>query len=202
MSKSASRSTLVEHTKENIDIVIFAIFFSYFIIKSFEYHPTTRTFPLVFLVLGLIFLVIEFTIDLLPQRYSRVMREITSGLTDDIDEEVMTEEDNVPTDESPADSDDGIWTLDFLKITSLLTLFLILIFVIGFLYASIVYVYLALYLMGDGGFIKATILAIFVTMIVYGVFGNVLNVPVTEGMIEFENLLVIGNWSNLAEVIY
>lgn len=177
---SASGGTdIAAHVRENLDVLVFAAVFAFLVYDSYSYHEVTRQFPLTFLVLGLLFLVMEFSIDLLPERYARWLRTVTAGLTEDIEEDLEE-----VTGEEDEGEDRSVRSPAFRRSLFLLAALLAMIYLVGFLFAAVAFVFLASHLVGTGNRRHATIMAAFIAVLVYGVFGGLFNVPIFEAVID------------------
>jgi hypothetical protein len=163
------------------------------------YERSARQFPFVFLALGAVALSVELLLHALPDRYSAPVQRLTSGLASDIDvgeaEEEDEEEDadsrsgdeaetgierteGVAADHKNEDGDDlGL----LLKAVLPLVMFAVLAYLVSFLVAVPIYVFTVFYLVGTRNYRNALIVSLVLMAVTYFLFGEVMNVPVTDG---------------------
>lgn len=170
----------------NWELVVFLIAFIALAIVANGYELSARQFPFVFLSIGAIALLAELIVHVLPDRYSNPIRQLTSGLASDIDVDVGDEddEDDDPTSEGTVEVEsESTESMNSLLVKAIvpLVIFVVLAYLISFLLAIPIYVFSAFYLVGTRNYRNAIIVSVFLMAATYLLFGEVMNVPVTDG---------------------
>ena len=171
------------------DQILLLVGFGYLITVTLGYPASARRFPLVFLVAGFCFLTVQFVSELLPPTYGRRIKTLTQGMANEMDVDEIEEQSDAPeADDSDEDSGpEPILTsrrARFVGIVSLLSVFVTIAYLIGFIYAIPVLVLGGVGLLGQRDWQTGVIATVLVTIGIYLLFGRVLNVPVGEGIYE------------------
>lgn len=168
------------------DQIILLVGFGYLITITLGYPASARLFPLVFLVAGFCFLVVQFVSELLPPTYGRRIKTLTQGMANEMDIEDIKDD----LDASENDEESGPEPVltsrraRFAGVVFLLSLFVTIAYLIGFVYAIPVLVLGGVGLLGQRNWQAGVVATIVVTLSIYLLFGRVLNTPVTEGIYE------------------
>lgn len=171
------------------DQVFFIVVFVSLIWIARGYEGTPREFPLVFLVAGLIFLLVEFIAHFLPDVYKDYYDRLMEGVASEMEEGLVsdaTEESELDEDAFAPDEEDDSSNVPLLLLGSFtMIVFVGLAYLIGFLYAIPIYIALHFALLGSDDWWIAVITILLVVVFVYVFFGMVINVPIEEGLIEW-----------------
>jgi hypothetical protein len=159
--------------------------FGYLISLTVEYPDSARQFPLVFLVAGFCFLAVQFASELLPPAYGRRIKTLTQGMASEVD--LGDELDDAEDERHEGPHTEPVLTsrrVRFAGIVSLLLLFVGIAYLVGFIYAIPMLVLGSVGLLGYRDWRTGVLATVMVTVAIYLLFGQVLNVPVTEGVYE------------------
>ena len=104
---------------------------------------------------------------------------MTAGLTEDIEEDLEQ-----VAGEDVDDDADAVRLTAFLRSLLLLAALLAMVYLVGFLFAAVAFVFLASHVVGTGNRRHATAMAAFIAILVYGVFGGLFNVPIFEAVFD------------------
>jgi hypothetical protein len=174
------------------DVVLLLIVFSGLAVLSTTFEESARQFPQVFLYAGLVALGIQLTISLLPERYSKPIKRYTSGLADDMElgdesEEEYDEHDGgrtLSSSESSTDADEQWAELRRLGVVlGLVVGYFIAAYLVGFLLATPMFVFATMFTFGSRDYFLAALLSVLFVGLVYLLFGELMNVPIMEGII-------------------
>lgn len=176
--------------KEVVELLVAIAVLAVFLLPALEMEGPVGQFPRLFLIAGLLFLGIEVAIRFLPQPYKDVALNFTAGLTSEMTEDVQQEvEEKTDADEPAAGDGASVGTPvvesdagNLALFLALLAGFYLLSYLIGFLWAIPILTGAIIYLFGDWDW-TAWLLATAIFMaLVYGLFGEVMNIPVSEGV--------------------
>lgn len=168
--------------QDNVDLLVLLAILSFFIYVSFGYPVATRRFPLLFLVLALLLVLVEILSVLLPERYSRRFEILTEGLASDIDDMAEQEgvtEGGIPDEqlaEHPSD------TIRLKRIAGAIVLFLVAGYLLGVLYGIPVFVF-TIYALTSRNWRHALAISVVLMLVGFFLFGDIMNVPVEEGLL-------------------
>ncbi|MDS0294904.1 tripartite tricarboxylate transporter TctB family protein [Halogeometricum luteum] len=177
-------------------LVLLAVF-GYLISVTVQYPDSARRFPLVFLVAGFCFLVVQFSSEVLPPAYGERIKVLTQGMANEmetdreelVDEEGRTESGSVTDDASRAEGPtvEPILTSRTTRsvgIIGLLVVFVGVAYLVGFFYAIPLLILGTVGLLGRRDWRSGIVASLLVMAAIYVLFGQVLHVPVTEGVYE------------------
>lgn len=180
-------SSLKRFVIDHGEVVVFIIAFAYLAYTATSYEQSARQFPTVFLAVGFIALVLELGIILLPQQYSAPLRRMTTGLAADMGEELKATagEDGEQTREAePVEQEaDGSENQKVAITLGLMLGFGVMAYLISFLFAIPVFVLAAVHLVGTKNYRRGVIVSAFLMVSVYAVFGELMNVPIQDGVL-------------------
>lgn len=168
---------------ERIDLIVILLFFLGILWITQDYTEIARLFPNVIFGLGVIFAVVELVANVLPAPYREQYHRIFSGLTDDFDIEAELEAEIEGETDLQKPAEERERRRRFVIISSLLLGFYVVAYLIGFIFTVPLFVFIGLYLMGFKDYRAMLILAVFLVVVVYGLFGVLMNVPITEGVL-------------------
>lgn len=163
-----------------------------FLIPALQYEGPLGQFPRVFLFAGILFLSIELFVLFLPNPYRDAFQEFTSGLTDDVSREFKEDvEERAAAPDGPTGvateerrSDETVLSEEsrnFGSIVGALAVFFALAYLFGFLLAVPVVALGIIYRFGSGNLRIWLAVTVVLVVMVYGLFGEVMNVPIMEG---------------------
>lgn len=167
-----------EHRKA----AFFGVLFSYtgaLVLKSLEYSPDARLFPLLvgITLLGLILL--KFVLMVSPEKYSAG----GGGLFDKASAEIMSnEEDDINQLDNQNSVSPEIRLQREFKMTMWIIGTLLLTWLIGFLNASVIFIFSFIYV-HEGKIVKAGGLTVILVGFIYFFFIEVLSIPLWEGIL-------------------
>lgn len=176
MSESSVTERGRELLVEDWDILLVTGFIIFMIYQSMKLNTIPRQFPLVFLIMGLVAMLLEMIIRLLPPKYGDPIRRLTTGIAAEMDSELTEDE------EEEEEEGEEVQEKRTLAIAiGLIVGFGVLSYLISFLLALPVFVACSIFLLGEGD-VKNTILTtIVLLLLVYFVFGDFMNVPIETG---------------------
>lgn len=169
-----------------LDVVLLLLFFAGMLVVANDYHPVARQFPVLFLGLGLAAMALELLVVLLPDKYSNRIDRLTTGLAADMDTDLAIDEEE----SAPADSGrDGTYRT-IATALGLIVGFGLLSYYISFILATPIFVFGSIYTLGSRSFKNALLTTIVLLVGIYGLFGEVMNVPIEQGeLVSFDQLL-------------
>ncbi|WP_332900151.1 tripartite tricarboxylate transporter TctB family protein [Haladaptatus sp. CMSO5] len=181
--ESSLKRFLIDHG----EVVLFLVAFAYLAYTATSYEQSARQFPLVFLAVGFIALLFELGIIVLPQQYSAPLRRMTTGLAADMGEELKAtagedeEETREPVAAEP--ETDGSEDRKIAITLGLMLGFGVAAYLISFLFAIPVFVLATVHFVGTKNYRRAAIVSAFLMVSVYAVFGELMNVPIQDGVL-------------------
>ena len=173
--ESAFRRFLIDHG----EAVVFLVAFVGLAYVATSYEQSARQFPLVFLAVGFVAMLLELVIIVLPSRYSTTLRRLTTGLAADMGEELVGGDS--PADEPVEPSDDGSELRTLAVTIGLMLGFGLLAYLISFLLAIPFFVFGVVHFVGTRNYRQAGIVSLILVVSVYVLFGELMNVPILEG---------------------
>lgn len=173
---------------DNADVLLLLALFVVLVWLSTTYEESARQFPQVFLYAGIVVLGVELLINLLPGRYSATLERYTSGLADDMaledDEGAETGPDmSAPTEESETTEDIRKQLRRLALVLGLVVGYFLAAYLIGFLFATPLFVFATVFSLGSRDYRVAILLSVLFMLMIYGLFGELMNVPIMEGIL-------------------
>lgn len=183
-----------KYKKEVIELLVAIAILLLFLVPAMDLEGPLGQFPRLFLIAGLIFLGIEVVIRFLPQRYRQIALNFTSGLTNEMTEEV---EEDIKEKTSPSEPDesgsaatgDGTILVDsdaghLSLFLGILAAFYVVSYLIGFLWGIPLLTAAIIYAFGSWDWKVWLVATAILVALIYGLFGEVMNIPITEGVLQ------------------
>lgn len=170
VSGSNSWPDYLETLRSNVDVLLLLIVF---VVLSYETtsYDEAGLFPLVFLVGGAIFMLVELGSHFLPEPYRQTVRNVLTRRMADVD---LTDEEGEgdPEGEDAPIRDVGL-------VIGMLGVFFVLTYFVNFLAGMVVFTLATGYALGLRDY-RLIVVTVLLAIIVYGVFGEIINTPVLE----------------------
>ena len=166
------------------DVPVLIVVFAGLLLLAQGYAPSARQFPVTFLGAGLLFMIVQLLSEVLPGKYGEALTNLSEGMTSDfnLDMDEELKDDGGAGDEREARS---LIVDDRAKVV-VMALNVLLMFVasyfIGFLFAIPIFAALSVWSVGSAKFSNFALITILLMVTVYLLFGEVMNVPITEGV--------------------
>lgn len=172
---------------DNADILLLLAVFTGLAVLSTAYAKSARQFPQVFIYAGIAVLGIELLINLLPERYSAPLQRYTSGLADDM---ALEDEEEEPASDTSAQTEAseaaGSTRQRYGRLALILALvigYFLATYLIGFLFATPLFVFATVYTLGSHDYRVGILMSVVFVLMIYGLFGELMNVPIMEGLL-------------------
>jgi len=173
---------------DSADVLLLLVLFVVLVGLSTTYEESARQFPQVFMYAGIVVLGVELLINLLPERYSATLERYTSGLADDMaleDEggEEISPDMSVPTEEHETTENIRQQLRRLALVLGLVVGYFLAAYLISFLFATPLFVFATVFTLGSRDYRIAILLSMLFMLMIYGLFGELMNVPIMEGIL-------------------
>lgn len=187
LTESSPRQTRLQSLFDNADVLLLLALFAGLAALSTTYADSARQFPQVFMYAGMVVLGIQLLINLLPERYSVPLQRYTSGLADDM---TFNDDGEEASPKSPPPAESALSSSELRQryarltlIFSLVTGYFLASYLIGFLFSTPLFVFATVYTLGSRDYRFAVVLSVGFMLMIYLLFGELMNVPVMEGIL-------------------
>lgn len=183
---SGQRRNRLRSFFESADVLLLLALFAGLAALSTTYADSARQFPQVFMYAGIVVLGIQLLINLLPERYSVPLQRYTSGLADDMkfdDEEEEASGNSPPPTERASSGELRQRYARLVLIFGLVTGYFLASYLIGFLLSTPLFVFATVYTLGSRDYRYAVVLSVSFMLMIYLLFGELMNVPIMEGIL-------------------
>ncbi|QLG60307.1 tripartite tricarboxylate transporter TctB family protein [Halorarum salinum] len=179
-----------EHKKEVVELLVAIAVLIVFLAPAMDLEGPLGQFPRIFLFAGVVFLSTEVVIRFLPEPYRQIALNFSSGLTNEMTEGVQEEVDEKTNPSAAADNDAetvgpvGAVESDVGKLflfLGVLGAFYAISYLVGFLPAIPLLTFAIIYLFGKWNWKIWLVTTALLVALIYGLFGEVMNIPITEG---------------------
>lgn len=167
------------------DVPVLIVIFAGLLVLGLGYAPSARQFPVTFLAAGLFFLTFELLSEILPGKYGRTLKNLSEGMASDFEME-MDEELKAQDDSDDAADENRSWVRDNRAKVLVMALNVVVMFVVsylvGFLLAIPIFAAVSVYTVGSGKVTHFLVITVILMASVYFLFGEIMNVPILEGV--------------------
>lgn len=160
--------------RDNVDVILLLIFFVFFIHRSYKYEGTVGQMPRLFLISGAIFLSIELLIVVSQSDWADVARDLNTIVGANMNEHQTEEED---------ENDVQFINKDVILMGLIMLGSILLSYLIGFLFMIPAFSLAVTKLLKYDNYRLIIFITALLMIFVYVLFGLIINVPVTDGVL-------------------
>ncbi|MFP8953390.1 tripartite tricarboxylate transporter TctB family protein [Natrialbaceae archaeon A-arb3/5] len=154
------------------DLLLYLLVFGFFWYQSYAYEGETGQMPRLFLIAGTAFAALKLAIEHMGGSIGERARSLDASIVSSMEGDTET-----PTPETSERIDQ---TTGLVLLGGLLLGFAAVAYFAGFLAAVPVFAIGVAALLGPDGYVRIALATVIMILFIYGIFGLVMNVPVTE----------------------